>query len=152
EGIEEEADISAKLNGEIAFADLNRTKRARNLNLLAGGPDFDDMVADIRSEMKDKWVFHYIEIEKNQINFDVKLKTISNPRMTRFTATLSGIKTYNTSMPHTVFPGDPTDDPFNLDDVDLSLLGKIINAAKDRLQITDGAVQRTILSKPHRER
>lgn len=152
EGVEEEADISAKPNGEITVADLRRTKRARNLNLLAGGPDFDEMVQNIRSEMKNQWTFHYLEIEKNQINFDVTLNTVRNPRMTRFTATISDIMTYNTSMPHMVFPGNPTDDPFSLDDVDLSLVTKIANAAKDRLQIADGVVQRVIVSKPHRER
>lgn len=151
EGIEEEADISAKLTGELTIADLSRTKRAENLNLLAGGPDFDEMVQNIRSELKDKWIFHYIEVEKTQIDFDVHLASISNPRITRFRATLSHITTDNLSMPHLPFPGTPTDDPFSLSDVDLSLVTKLEAAAKDRLQIADGIVQRVIVSKPHRE-
>ena len=151
EGVEEEADISAKPDGEITVADLRRTRRARNLNLFAGGPDFDEMVQNIRSQIKNEWTFHYFEIEKDQINFDVTLNTVHNPRMTRFTATISDIKTYSTSMPHMVFPGNPTDDPFSLDDVDLGLLTKIASAAKDRLQIADGVVQRVVVSKPHRE-
>jgi tetratricopeptide (TPR) repeat protein len=152
EGIEEEADIYAKITGEITIADLNRTKRVKNLNLFAGGPDFDELVKSIRSEIEDKWTFHYIEIGKKQIDFDVTLNSVKNPRMTRFAATLSEIKTYNTSIPHMVFPGDPTDDPFTLDDVDLSLLTKLEDAAKDRLGIADGIVERVIVSKPHRER
>lgn len=151
EGVEEEADISAKLTGEITTADLRRTKRAENLNLLAGGPDFDEMIERIRSELKDKWIFHYIEIDKDTINFDIHLLSVSNPRIMRFTATLSDIKTYNTSMPHMVFPGTPADDPFSLADVDLSMMTKLEDAAKQRLQIADGLVQRVIISKPHRE-
>jgi hypothetical protein len=109
EGIEEEADIYAKITGEITIADLNRTKRVKNLNLLAGGPDFDELVKNIRSEIGDKWTFHYFEIDKKEIEFDVTLNSIKNPRMTRFAATLSEIKTYNTSIPRMVFPGNPTD-------------------------------------------
>ena len=152
EGIEEEADIYAKITGEITIADLNRTKRVKNLNLFAGGPDFDELVKNIRSEIGDKWTFHYFEIGKKQIDFDVTLNSIKNPRMTRFAATLSEIKTYNTSVPHMVFPGNPTDDPFSLDDVDFTLLTKLENSAKDRLGIADGVVERVIVSKPHRER
>ena len=152
EAPEEDADISAKLTGEIKTADLNRTRRAENLNLLAGGPDFDEMVQNIRKDIKDDWIYHYIEIEKQHIAFDVHLLSVKTPRITRFTATLSGIKTDNMSMPHFVFPGEPADDPFSLADVDLGLMMKIEAAARDRLAIADGVVQRVILSKPHRER
>jgi tetratricopeptide (TPR) repeat protein len=147
----EDADISAKITGEFKNADLRRTKRAANLNLLAGGADFDEMIQNIRTQLKDQWIFHYIEIEKADINFDVHLASLKNPRITRFTATLDDIKTYNISMPHMTFPGEPADDPFNLSDVDLSLLSKLEQSARDRLQIADGIVQRVILSKPHRE-
>jgi tetratricopeptide (TPR) repeat protein len=151
EAPEEEADISAKLTGEIKNADLSRTKRAENLDLLAGGPDFDEMVQNIRNQMKDQWIFHYIEIEKTAIAFDAHLASLKNPRITRFTATLDDIKTYDVSVPHMTFPGTPADDPFSLADVDLRLLAKLEQSAKDRLQIADGIVQRAILSKPHRE-
>jgi tetratricopeptide (TPR) repeat protein len=152
EAPEEDADISAKLTGEIKNADLNRTRRAENLDLLAAGPDFDEMVQNIRHEMKEDWVFHYIEIEKTNIGFDVHLANSKDTRTTRFTATLSDIKTNNMAMPHMAFPGTPTDDPFNLADVDLNLMAKLEATAKERLGIADGAVQRVIVSKPHRER
>jgi tetratricopeptide (TPR) repeat protein len=148
---EEEADIGAKPDGELTVADLNRTKRARNLNLLAGGPDFDEMVQTIRSQIKNDWIFHYVEIEKTGIDFDVHLLGVKDPRITRFHATLSGVRTDNLSMPHLAFPGTPADDPFALSDVDFSLAPKIQQAAKERLAIADGEVQRVIVSKPHRE-
>ena len=152
EAPEEEADISFKLTGEIKTADLRRTKRADHLDLLAGGPDFDELVQNIRNQIKNEWAFHYIEIEKTDIAFDVHLISVKNPRITRFTATLSDIQTNNLSMPHMVFPGAPADDPFSLADVDLSLMTKLEAAAKQQLAIADGAVQRVIVSKPHRER
>jgi tetratricopeptide (TPR) repeat protein len=152
EAPEEDADISAKLTGEIKNADLNRTRRAENLDLLAAGPDFDEMVQNIRHDVKEDWIFHYIEIEKTNINFDVHLASSKDTRTTRFTATLSGIKTNNMAMPHMAFPGTPTDDPFALGDVDLSLMARLEATAKERLAIADGAVQRVIVSKPHRER
>ena len=148
---EEFADFGAKMSGEITSADLNHTNRAQDLDLLAGGPDFDDMIQDIRTQIKNDWIFHYIEIEKSQINFDVHLLTVKNPRITRFTATLAGVRTDNMSMPHQVFPGTPADDPFNLADVDFGVMTKLVQAAKGRLGIADGAVQRIVISKPHRE-
>jgi tetratricopeptide (TPR) repeat protein len=152
EAPEEDADISAKLTGELKNADLNRTRRAENLDLLAAGPDFDEMVQNIRHDVKEDWIFHYIEIEKTNINFDVHLASSKDARITRFTASLSDIKTNNLAMPHMPFPGTPTDDPFNLGDVDLSVMAKLEASAKERLGIADGAVQRVIVSKPHRER
>jgi tetratricopeptide (TPR) repeat protein len=152
EAPEEEADISAKITGELTNADLRRTKRAENLDLLAGGPDFDEMVQNIRKQIKDDWIFHYIEIEKTDINFDVHLASVQAPRLTRFTATISDIKTDNLSMPHMAFPGEPGDDPFTLADVDLSLMTKLEATAKQQLGIADGVVQRVVVSKPHRER
>ena len=149
---EEFADFGAKMSGEITSADLNHTNRAQDLDLLAGGPDFDEMIQDIRTQIKNDWIFHYIEIEKSQINFDVHLLTVKNARITRFTATLAGVRTDNMSMPHQVFPGTPVDDPFNLADVDFGVMTKLVQAAKGRLGIADGVVQRIVISKPHREK
>ena len=50
-----------------------------------------------------------------------------------------------------MFLGTPADDPFNLADVDFSLMTKLEQAAKDKLGIADGAVQRIVISKSHRE-
>jgi hypothetical protein len=149
--VEEQADIGAKPNGELTSADLSRTKRARNLNLLAGGRDLDEMVADIRSQIKNDWIFHYIEIEKDSIAFDVHLQSVREPRITRFTATLNGVRTDSLSMPHLAFPGAPASDPFALLEIDFNLVPKIEQVSKDRLAIADGAVQRVIVSKPRRE-
>ena len=152
EAPEEDADISFKLSGELKIPDLRRTKRAQNLDLLAGGPDFDELVQNIRNQIKNDWIFHYIEIDKTAINFDVHLLSVKNPRITRFTATLSDIMTNSMSMPRMTFPGEPADDPFSLADVDLSLMTKLEATAKDQLQIADGVVQQVTVSKPHRER
>lgn len=150
-GVEEYADISFHLDGTISTADLRYTNREANLDLLAGGPDFDDMVKDIRDQIKNDWIFHYIEIGKSSIDFDVHLLSVKNARITRFRATLAGVRTDNLSMPHRVFPGEPEDDPFNLADVDLTRLKTIEQAAIDKLGIPDGLVQRVFVSKPHRE-
>jgi hypothetical protein len=55
-GVEEFADFGAKMNGEITSADLSHTNRAEDLNLLAGGPDFDEMIQDIRTQIKNDWI------------------------------------------------------------------------------------------------
>ena len=152
QGLNEEAEIYAKPNGEITLVDAQNTKRAQTLNLLEGGPDFEEIIQNIRSRMKDKWAFHYIEVGKTQIDVDVKLMTVRNPRMIRFTATLDDLKTYATSIPHQAFLGEPADDRFSLDDVDFSQLAKLASIARTKLPIADGIVQRVSLSKPHRER
>ncbi|HXO01808.1 MAG TPA: tetratricopeptide repeat protein [Stellaceae bacterium] len=151
EGVGEDADISAKMTGEITVADLNHTLRSERLDLLAGGPDFDEMIQDIRTEIKNDWTFHYIEIGKQAIQFDVTLNSLADrARMTRFTATLGDIKTYDTSLPHSGFARMRADPPFEFGDIDWSMLTKVEQAAKDRLQITDGVVQSVSLTKPER--
>src|SRR5215468_1428766 len=151
EGVGEEAEISAKPTGEIVFADLGRTLRAENLNLLAGGPDLDEMIGDIRREASDKWTFHYIEIDKSGIDFDVTLNSIGDrARMTRFHAGLNGISTDNLSMPRSGYMNRPADLPFSFKDIDWTMLTKVERLAQDRLGIADGVVQRVVLSKPDR--
>ena len=150
--LNEKAEIYAKPNGEITLVDAQNTKRAQTLNFLEGGPDFEEIIQNIRSRMKDKWAFHYIEVGKTQIDVDVKLMTVRNPRMIRFTATLDDLKTYATSIPHQAFLGEPADDRFSLDDVDFSQLAKLASIARTNLRIADGVVRRVSLSKPHRER
>jgi len=151
EGVGEEAEISAKPTGEIVFADLGRTLRAENLNLLAGGPDLDEMIGDIRREASDKWTFHYIEIDKSGIDFDVTLNSIGDrARMTRFHAGLNGIMTDNLSMPHSGYMNRPADLPFSFKDIDWTMLTKVERAAQERLGIADGVVQRVVLNKPER--
>jgi lipoprotein NlpI len=155
EGVGEDADISAKMTGEITVADLNHTLRSEKLDLLAGGPDFDEMIQNIRSQIKNDWTFHYIEIEKQAIDFDVTLNSLGDrARMTRFTARLDDIKTDDFSMPHSGNVRMPfatqVDPPFQFGDIDWSMLTKVEQAAKDRLQIADGVVQSVTLSKPER--
>jgi tetratricopeptide (TPR) repeat protein len=151
EGVGEEAEISAKPTGEITFADVSRTLRAERLNLLAGGPDLDEMIEVIGREVKDKWTFHYIEIEKSGIDFDVTLNSLGDrARMTRFRANLNGIRTGDLSMPHSGYLNRPADLPFSFKDIDWTMLTKVERAAKERLGIADGVVQRVVLTKPDR--
>jgi tetratricopeptide (TPR) repeat protein len=151
EGVGEEAEISATPTGEITFADVSRTLRAQNLNLLAGGPDLDEMIANIGREVGGNWTFHYIQIEKSAIDFDVTLNSIGDrARMTRFHANLNGIRTGDLSMPHSGYMNMPADLPFSFNDIDWTMLPKVEHAAKERLGIADGVVQRVALSKPER--
>lgn len=150
-GVGEDADISAKPDGEITFADLNHTLRAEKLDLLAGGADLDEMIQDIRKEIKDEWTFHYIVIDKGGIAFDVTLNSLGNrAHMTRFHANLNGIRTDNMSMPHSGYMNLPADPPFDFKDIDWTLLPKVEQAAKERLGIADGVVERVELTKPER--
>jgi hypothetical protein len=125
--------------------------RSQNLNLIAGGPDLSEMIDNIRREVKDKWTFHYIEIEKDGIDFDVTLNSIGDrARMTRFHANLNGIKTYDTSMPHSGYMNLRADPPFEFNEIDWAMLPKVEQAARQRLGIADGVVQRLELAKPER--
>src|SRR5262249_8996974 len=151
EGVGEEADISAKPTGEITFADVSRTLRAENLNLLAGGPDLDEMIDNIRREVNDKWTFHYIKIERGGMAFDVTLDSIGDrERMTRFHANLNGTKTNDSSMPHSGYMNMPADPPFDFKEVEWTMLPIVEQAAKERLAIADGVVQQVELTKPER--
>jgi tetratricopeptide (TPR) repeat protein len=151
EGVGESADISAKPTGEITFADVSRTLRAQHLNLFAAGPDLDEMIENIRREVADKWTFHYIEINKDDIDFDVTLNSIGDRvRMTRFRAGLNGIRTDDLMMPHSGYLNMPADPPFDFKDVDWTMLPKVEQAAKERLGIADGVLQRVELTKPDR--
>jgi tetratricopeptide (TPR) repeat protein len=151
QGVGEDAEISAKPTGEITFADVSQTLRAENLNLFVPGPDLDEMIENIRREVSDKWTFHYIEVNKDDIDFDVTLNSIGDrARMTRFRAGLNGIRTDNLMTPHSGYLNMPADPPFDFKDVDWTMLPKVEQAAKDRLRIADGVVQRVELTKPER--
>jgi tetratricopeptide (TPR) repeat protein len=150
-GADEEADFGADLDGRITSADLDNTNRARHLDLLAAGPDFAELIGQIREQMSTHWVFHRIEIEKSEIGFDVHLASGKESPVTHFTATISGIQTTSMDMPHIPFPGTPADEPFAIADVDFDLLASLEATAKDQLGIADGAVTRVTISRPHHE-
>jgi lipoprotein NlpI len=151
EGADEEADFGADINGKITSTDLRNTNRARHLDLFAAGPDFAEFVGRIRDQTGNDWVFHRIEIEKQEIGFDVRLAASKNAQITHFTATISEIQTSAFDMPHMAFPGTPADEPFALADVDFDLLSRLEQAAKDKLAIGDGVITRVTISRPHHE-
>lgn len=149
--VDEGADFGANLKGEITTTDLRRTNRAARLNLFAGGEDFDDFLARIRAETGKAWIFHRIEIDKQDIGLELHVASSPHAQVQHFNASISEIRTTAFDMLHSGLPGDPADDPFDLADIDFSQLLGVERAALDKLAIPKGVVTRIVVSRPHRE-
>jgi tetratricopeptide (TPR) repeat protein len=150
-GVDEEADFGANLDGKITSSDLRRTHRAERLNLFAGGEDFDDFLARIREETGKAWVFHRIEIEKQDIGLDMHIASDKKAEVQHFNASISEIRSNAFSMPHIAFMGEAADAPFSLADVDFGQLLPIEQAALAKLAIPKGVVTRVAILRPQRE-
>ena len=144
----ERAEIYADLAGRVTHANLDGTRRAQALNYQDGGKELDDLVttiADVLSKeptIKSVIVYdHYLIIEA---------KNPDHPeRDARFTAGLNGVyrDLLADMFPNINMPGQPPG-RFTITDVDWSLLPKLEQAARDRLQLPGGKVGLVKITKP----
>jgi len=145
----ERAEIYADLSGQITHANLDGTHRAQALNYLDGGNELDDLVAVIADVLGKQPTIKSVDVSNHSLSFVAR-----NPdhpeRDARFTAGLNGI--YRDLLLDTVvniaIPGQEPPGRFAITDVDWSLLPKLEQAARDRLQLPGGKVGLVQLTKP----
>jgi lipoprotein NlpI len=151
-GRRERAEIHTDLSGKITFTNLRGTFRYERLDLRAGGPDLDELVQQIRDEIKDQWAVKYVEVETKSIAFEASLAgTPGAPQVTRFTAGIDGVRTANLDVPRLSFPSARPTDAFSLSDVAWQRLPEMQKRARDSAAIADAKIASVVLLKPKRE-
>jgi hypothetical protein len=145
----ERAEIYADLAGDITHVNLDGTRRAQALNYLDGGKELDDLVATVADVFGKDPTIKSIIVSDHSLSFDAP-----NPdhpdRDARFSAGLNGV--YRDLLLDTVvniaMPGQEPPGRFAITDIDWSLLPKLEQAARDRLQLPGGKIGLVKLTKP----
>jgi hypothetical protein len=145
----EHAEVYADLAGNITHANLGGTRRAQAINYKNGGKDLDDVVAAVadvvgkEATIKSLIVYeHYLTIEARNLDHP--------ERDAGFSAGLNGVYRNLVGDPMTsiALPGEAPPGRFAITDVDWSLLPKLEQSARDRLQLPGGKVGLVKLTKP----
>jgi lipoprotein NlpI len=151
-GRRERAEIYADLSGKIVLTNLRETLRYQRLDLRGGGADLDELLQQIRDELKNQWAVRYVEVENKSIAFEASLAgTPGAPQVTRFTADIDGVRTANLDMPRLGRPGAEATHPFSLADIDWQRLPEMQKRARDSAGIADGKIGSVVALKPDRE-
>jgi len=145
----ERAEVYADLAGNITHANLDGTRRAQALNYQNGGKELDDVVAAIAGALgKEPTIKSLIVYDKSLI---FEARNPDHPdRDARFTAGLNGVyrDLLLDTMVNIKLPNEAPAGRFAITDVDWSLLTKIEQAARDRLQLPGGKVGLVKLTMP----
>lgn len=145
----ERAEIYADLAGNITHGNFDGTHRAQALNYQNGGKDLDDVVAAVADVLGKAPTIKSVTVYDHSLVFEA-LNPDHPDRYARFSAGLNGV--YQDLLLDTivniVIPNQPPPGKFAITDPDWSLLPKLQQAARDRLQVPGGKVGLIKLSKP----
>jgi len=145
----ERAEIYADLAGNITHANFDGTHRAQALNYQNGGKELDDVVAAVADVLGKEPTIKTVTVYDHSLVFEA-LNPEHPERYARFTAGLNGV--YQDLLLDTVvniaIPNQPPPGKFAITDPAWSLLPKLEQAARDRLQLPGGKVGLVKLSKP----
>ena len=135
----ESADVTLNHDGRYAGADRSGTARARNLNLLAGGKDLDEMLAAIRGNLGGGTALAFLRVERNRILLRTDQK--------QYEAGLDGVvdKTPAAFLCH--MTTDITAGRFGLDGVSWWMLPNLVQRAVEASP-DGGHVEAAVLSAP----
>jgi hypothetical protein len=148
----EQAEIYADLSDRIVATNLHGTLRYQRLDLRSGGADLDELVQQIRDEIKNQWAVRYIEVDTKSIALEAALaSTPDASQVTRFTAGIDGVSTAALDIPRLSLPSGEQTHPFGLSDVDWQRLPEMQQAARDNSRIADAKVISVVAVKPKRE-
>jgi len=144
----EQATISADLTGHLTHANLDGTRRAQSLNYLAGGRELDDVVAMIADTLGKEPIIKKMIVYNHNLVFEA-VNPDHPDRFSRFTAGLNGIyRDVDDTIANVAIPRQPSPERFGITEVDWSLLPKLEDAARERLQLPGGRIGLVELSKP----
>ena len=138
--LRESSELTFDHNGRYAGADRRETLRARNLDLLGGGQDFDDIVSGIRAKIGDGPVLAFARITPKEILIRTDDK--------QYEANLDGVadKTPPGFLCHVT--SDMTTGRFSLGSVDWSLLAALQERAREAAPIPGARITAIALSAP----
>ncbi len=145
----ERAAIYATIAGVITHADLRGTRRAQNLNYLAAGPDLDAAVAAAESTIGKGEVVQRLLVYDKSLSIDA-LVPGSAEHVGGYRADINGVVRLADEIAgvRPILPGQLPPARFSLADVDWSLVPKLQQAARDRLQLSGGRIVFVEISRP----
>jgi hypothetical protein len=143
----ESATIYADAQGAIIGADLSRTRRAKLLNLLAGDWPAADAQAQLQAVLGPRPIVHEIRIYDSYVFVEAEHPT--DPEQVRsYSWDLGGVRRGIVDTPNMrmTMIGDRL--PFAFAEADLTILAKLREDAKQRLQMPQGRVTAMDATKP----
>jgi hypothetical protein len=144
----ERATIYADLAGRITHANLDGTRRAQTLNYLAGGKELDTVVASVTDTLGKAPTIRRLIVYDRYLSFEA-LNPDHPERDSRFNAGLNGVyRDLDDTIANIGVPRATPPARFAIGDADWSLLPKLEQAARDRLELPGGKVGLVELSKP----
>ena len=140
----EQARVFANAKGEITGANLNATNRMKNLDMYQRPELAADAAADLRDNIGREPILMRVSFSSASIRFETTLKDESYPiggirANAVFSWSYNGLqRTMGSADTHFGFSNPNV--PFGIDDVDWTLLPKIVVDARSKLAIPDGRV------------
>ena len=142
----ERATIYAALNGNITHANLDGTRHAQRLDYLAGGKELGDVLARIKNTIGTAAVFKSVLVYDKSLA--IEAAGPGHPdRFASYSADINGVYERDFDTVATL-PGQAPPARFAIADVDWTLLPKLQQAARQRLELPDGRIPYVRVSKP----
>lgn len=141
----ERATIYANLSGEITRADLSGTHRAQAVDYQKGGPALDEIVATVGDTLGNDAVLKEVSVSQRFLFVDA-VDPDHPERIAAFRANLNGVQRWGEAShdrPCALPPGR-----FAVGDVAWQLLPKLTDAARERLNLPAGKINRITVAKP----
>jgi hypothetical protein len=143
----ESATIYADARGAIYGADLSRTRRAKLLDLLAGDWPAADAQSQLQAVLGPRPIVHEIRIYDSYVFVEAEHPT--DPEQVRsYSWDLSGVRRGIVDTPNLRMTMIADRLPFAFADADLTVLAKLREEAKQRLQMPQGKVTSISAAKP----
>ena len=144
----ERASIYADLAGRLTHADLDGTRRAQTLNYLAGGKELDAVVAEIADTLGKAPIIRRLVVYDHHLAF-VAVNPDHPDRFGNFNAGINGVyRDIDDTIANLGIKPQTPPGVFGIAEVDWTLLPKLEDAARTRLQLPGGQVGIVALSKP----
>ena len=144
----ERATVYANLAGEITHANLDGTLHAQRLNYLLGGKDLDDAVGSIADTLGKAPIIKRLLVYDRSLTFEALNPDHPN-RDSRFNAGLNGVyRDLDDTLANAGIRPDTPPARFGIADVDWTLLPKLEQAARDRLELPGGTIPYVEISRP----
>jgi hypothetical protein len=145
----ESATIYADISGKLTHVNLDGTRRAQTLNYLNGGKELDDAVAMFADALGKGPIIKSVIVYDKSLVFEA-VNPDHPDRYARFTAGLNGVyqDVLLDSVVNIAIPNQPPPGRFAIADVDWSLLPKLQQAARDKLELPGGRITLVTLNKP----
>jgi hypothetical protein len=146
----ERATIYAGLDGTISHANLDGTHRAQRLNYLAGGKELDNVVESIADTLGKAPIIKRLLVYDRTLSFQA-LNPDHPDRDSSFNAGINGVyRDLDDAIANSGVRPDTPPARFGIGDIDWQKLPKLVDVARQRVELPGGPVTFAAISKPNR--